>query len=462
MNKYSRSSQIVFFIGSSLVVMSVTLSSYGIATVTPRLLSAFDAMQHYTLTSLMASIGMLLFLPVVGKLIDTVGRRPMLIIGTIITLASSVAAGLAPNFIFFLVMRALITVGSACLTPLPSASLPYVFERKQLPTVYGIQGAFLALGAFFGSTLAGWFADNGLMWMAVAYPGILACIGSAMMFVLCPTVERKAMPSIDIGGTVLIFLIVAPIMFVSSFGSSMGWTSPYILGGFLLLIVAFIAFIQVEKRSKSPLVDLKLFKIPAFSGALACTFFLVWYQTAMRNYVPLAVQNVMGMSATVSGSVQLPRSILNVIFPTFCGLWIAKNQKDRMWKGVAIAGLIVMVGNLCMSFISPDTTLMVFLVGLGVTGIAESFKQSALTPALQATLTTENMGSGMSLNSMMGSMGSAISASVFGVVYNAVCPDASVITDLTRAINACFMMAAATGLIVAVLAFVFMRPKKTA
>lgn len=59
----SKAKKYIFFMAGAVSMMSSTLSTYGISTVTPRLLRQFDAMQHYTLTSLMASIGMLLFCP---------------------------------------------------------------------------------------------------------------------------------------------------------------------------------------------------------------------------------------------------------------------------------------------------------------------------------------------------------------------------------------------------------------
>ena len=113
-----------------------------------------------------------------------------------------------------------------------------------------------------------------------------------------------------------------------------------------------------------------------------------------------------------------------------------------------------------LSFNSATTTLMVFFIGLGMTGISESFKQSALTPALQTSLTSENMGSGMSLNSMMGSLGSALSACVFGVVFDAIAPNPTVISDITKASNMVFTLATVSGAIVCLLAYVFLKPKK--
>lgn len=456
-NNYPRGKGYTFFIGGALVMMSMTLSSYGIATVTPGLLTSFGAMQHYTLTSLMASIGMLLFLPIAGKLVDTIGRKPLLLFGGAVTLVSSVAAAFAPSFGIFLVLRALITVGTAFLTPIPSATLPFIFDRQELPKLYGFQAAFLALGTFLGSTIAGWCGDMGMTWLAVAYPGVLAAVGALMMFVLCPAIDRKPLPSIDVGGIVLLFLIVAPIMYAASFGPRSGWGSPALLACYVILAVAFALFLRVEKRAASPLINLALFKNPVFTGTLMITFLLVWYQSSMRVYIPLAVQNVMGHSAAASGMVSLPRSILNVVFPTFCGAWAAKNQKGRCWQGLFFAGILIAVGNAMLCMVSANSSLLLIYVGLGLTGIAESFKGATQTPALQSAVSREELGSAMSLNSMMGSMGSAIASAVFGAVHTSICPDTTALEALERANRATFLGSAVSGLIVCVLAFVFVR-----
>lgn len=451
----------IFFIAGSVVMMCMTLSSYGIATVTPRLLAEFNAMEYYTLTGLMASVGMLVFLPVAGKLTDTVGRKPLLLIGGGITLFSSIAAAFAPNFISFVILRGLITVGSAFLSPIPSATLPFIYESEELPKLYGLQTAFLALGTFFGSSAAGLCSDMGMTWLAVVYPGILTALAVAVMVAFCPTVERKPLPGIDFPGIVFLLLIITPVMIISGLGPLLGWGSPIMLGAYMVLTAASFLFFHTEKKAAQPLVNLKLFTNKVFTGTLLCTFLLVWYQTSMRNYIPLAVQNVMGQSAMASGMVGLPRSILNVIVPFFCGTWIAKNQKSRCWKGLFLAGALIAAGNILLCLVSPASSLILIYAGLGLTGIAESLKGAAQMPALQSGIPRSEMGSAVSLGSMMGSLGSAVSAAVLGALHTSICGDGSVLETLNRANHAVFFGAGISGILVCFFAFLFVRKMNT-
>lgn len=460
MKKKSRIGKYIFFAAGCAAMMCMTLSSYGIAAITPSLLESFGAMQHYTLTGLMSSVGMLLFLPIAGKLTDTIGRKPMLLVGGAITLIASLWAAFATDIVSFLTARALITVGSAFLTPIPSSTLPFLFEKKEIPTLFGVQAAFLALGTFFGFTVAGWCSDAGMTWLAVAYPGLLTAAAVAIMYFLCPQIERKPFPGMDYIGIILLCLIITPIVYISSFAPQIGWKSTSILLSAAVMIASFIAFIINEKRTAHPLINLKLFKNPVFTGVLLCTFLLVWYQTAMRSYIPLAVQNVMGYSAAISGVVSLPRSILNIIFPSLCGAWVAKSQNKRCWKGLFAAGLLIFAGHILITLTNPDDTLVLISAGLGLTGIAESFKGAAQTPALQSSVSKEELGSAMSLSGMFGSLGSTVSAACFGALHSSVMKNSNDIANMFNANRSVFIGAALSGIAVSLISFIMVRNKK--
>lgn len=447
----------VFFLGGLLIMLCMTLSSYGIATVTPQILMKYDAMEHYTLTSIMASIGMLLFLPICGKLIDTVERKPMLIIGGLMTLIPSFVCGFAPDFPVFIASRFLITVGTACVAAIPSASLPLYFEKKELPGLYGIQGGVVALGTFFGATIAGIMCDYQMTWLAVAYPGILTVVGCALMYVYMPETPKRPMPHIDFAGILMLGLFVGPLTFVSSMGKPLGWASPVILGSAAVMIGAVFGLVVVEKKVKQPLIDIQLFQNPVFTAALAVSFFAVCYQSAMRVYVPLQVQTVLGASATASGTVLLPRSIINMVLPTTIGAWIGKKMQERIWKAVCLTGLLIAVG---MAITGAAPSIVGCAIGLGITGIAECFKQSSVTPAATNALPQEQYGSGMSLISMAGTMGSAVGAAVFGIIQDAVVLDLSNIEQVSKGNQIVFFTAAATGMVILFLGLTVIRPKR--
>ena len=68
--------------------------------------------------------------------------------------------------------------------------------------------------------------------------------------------------------------------------------------------------------------------IPLVIGVLLIGILSMYYLSSMNAYSPLAVQQVLGASATTSGSLQLPRTIIIIVLPTFVGIWIGKNKGD--------------------------------------------------------------------------------------------------------------------------------------
>jgi MFS family permease len=115
-----------------------------------------------------------------------------------------------------------------------------------------------------------------------------------------------------------------------------------------------------------------------------------------------------------------------------------------------------------LCFTTPQTSVTIFFVGLGLTGLAECFKQSSLTPTLQATLKKEELGSGMSLNSMAGTLGSTLSVCLCGVIQSQIAPDTSVVADLSKACNIIFFTCVVAGVLVILLASTLVRPSKKA
>jgi len=457
---YSTSRKNAIFICGCIISLSMTLSAQGIGTIQRQLLTRFDAMSYYSLLTLLASVGMVIFLPIAGKFADLFGRKIMLIIGGIISLVSSLVTGLAPNLAVLLVARCCIGIGTAFLTPIPPSIFPFVFDREKLPTLYGIQGAMLAIGAFFGATIAGWFSDRGMAWLGVAYPGMISFVAAAALSIIGPDIKRERKHPIDFPGVAILAITVIAIMYTCNWGKIRGWGDPLILVSMVVIVIGIIAFVLRENKAPDPIVPVELFKNLRFTGAILCCFFIGWYGLALRVYMPLDITVVLGLSATMSGTVQLPRSIINMIAPLFLGAWVAKNSKQRNWISLFSAGVIAAVGCLMMSFVSPVTPLWIFYVAIGITGLTESLKSVSLTPSIQANLTKENMASGGAMISFAGTFASTIGSVVLGLVFDTICPDASNVANLNKATNAVFIVCVISSLIVALLALLCVRPKK--
>lgn len=145
-------------------------------------------------------------------------------------------------------------------------------------------------------------------------------------------------------------------------------------------------------------------------------FICYFYQTAMSAYVPLAVQDVMGVSATAAGSLQFPRTILTMVLPTIAGVWIGKKAANN-WKAMAIATGLAALPFIPLGFTTASTPFLVYVICIGITGIAESFRSVSVTPVAQSVLPQKDLGVGTSLVTFVNSLASLFAAAINGVIF---------------------------------------------
>jgi MFS family permease len=458
--EYSNSKKAIIFIGAIFILLSQTLSSQGINTLQSAILTKFNAMSYFAYLSLLASIGMALTVPIGGKLADLFGKKILLWIGASIVCISSIITSQAPTLFTFLLFRALIPVGQGITMVVPFAVLAGVFLGKQRNMAYGCLSAALAIGYFLGGTVGGWLADINMLWLAIAYPGVLCFIGAVMIAVCITNQKAEGKIYIDYPGIIFLAITLIALIYGASFGNKLGWGNPTILAALAIFVIALIVFVIIERKSKSPLIPIFMFRNPKVVGVLAITFFTVFYQISMAVYAPLLIQKVMGMSNAASGSVMVTRSITNIIFPALIAAWLIKKLDTRLWQVLFACGLMIAGAFLMIGFTTPQTSLTLFFVSFALLGIAESCKSTTITPFIQSVVEMKDMGAATALNSFFGVLAGTVSGAVIGIIYNTLVPDPQNIALLNSGINTIFLVTAASGAVVMLLALFVVRGKK--
>lgn len=201
-----------------------------------------------------------------GRLADMLGRRWMYAIGFTVFIIGSFLCGLSPNLAFLLASRVLQAVGAAMLqansVSIITASTPPQDRGKAI----GIQGAAQAIGLSLGPAIGGTllsFTD----WRWVFFVNIpVGVIGTVLgILMLPPDGERNRKQSFDyLGAIILAPTLVALIYFLNA-GKDLGWGSPIIVASYAVTAVGMAAFIFTEHKSRHPMVDLTMLKIPSIS-----------------------------------------------------------------------------------------------------------------------------------------------------------------------------------------------------
>jgi EmrB/QacA subfamily drug resistance transporter len=202
-----------------------------------------------------------------GRLSDIFGHRRMCVLGVVIFAAASAMCGLTPKGSYaeawIVAFRVLQGAGGAIMFPAALAIVVQTFplrERgKALAIFFGIAGGLTAIGPILGGYLTQW------TWRAIFWVNIpVALIALVLIAISKPQTEYKRAP-IDYRGAVLIGAGIGLSVFGLQQSVLWGWSNPgtwaCIVGGLLIIAV----FVAVELRTAFPLVQVRIFRIRAFS-----------------------------------------------------------------------------------------------------------------------------------------------------------------------------------------------------
>ena len=446
-------------IGCICMMLSVAMYGLVFSTLTAPILESVNAMGYVGLFSIFAALGVSIMTPIGGKLGDLIGRRNIVVIPGIICIICGVAFAFVRSLVPLMALRLLISLAQGAFTAAPYILMVLINERKDVPKAMGMLAAAIAVGGVGGSILAGILTDMNMLTVAILMPALPLILGIVLIGLNMPNQKREGKVTIDIPGIIALVVTLCAILLSLNFGSSIGWTNPAIIGGFILGIVALVALIKIEEKAEEPIIPLALFKNKNYTMLLVVGFASYFYQNAMNVYAPIGAMQVMGKSASIAGSLQMPRTLLTIIVPIIAGTWVGK-KTSNMWKAMVGATALAGIPMLAMGFTSPTTPIMIYFVALTFTGIAESFRSVSITPAAQSMLEPKDIGVGTSFVNFFNSLSGTVAATVFAVAYNMnTAADPTNVELIQKGVNAVYWVAGIVGIVGLIVVVLFVRPQ---
>ncbi len=445
------------------ICMMLSVSMYGIvfATLTAPILEEIGALEYVSLFSVVAALGVSIMTPIGGKLGDLIGRRNVVVIPGIVCALAGVAIAFVRSLWPLMALRLVVSLAQGTFTAAPYIIIGLINEKKDVPKAMGLLATAIAVGGFAGSVIAGVLTDMGWMTLAILMPVIPLLLGVILIGTNFPNVRKEGKVSIDVGGIICLVVSLCGILFAFDFGSTSSFTNPVVVFCFLAGAVGIAALIKVEAKAANPLIPLKLFKNKRFVAIMAVAFLGFFYQNAMNVYAPIGAMQVVGVSTSVAGTLQMPRTIITMILPTIAGAWVVKNA-DRRWIAFAIGTLLVAVPMMMLGFTTPAFPIFIYYFALALTGIADVFRSVSLMPGAQATLEAEDMGIGTSLINFANSLAGTVAAAVLGVAYNInTISDPKNVTNIQSGVNAVFWIAGLASILGFFVVFFVIRPQMT-
>ncbi|MFI5956261.1 MFS transporter [Cryptosporangium sp. NPDC051539] len=348
-----------------------------------------------------------------GTLADRIGRKRLLLIGSAGFVLASLLAAFAPTPGWLIVGRALLGVAGATLMPSTLSIIRGLFlDARQRTTAIAIWSAAAGGGAALGPLVGGALLEH-FWWGSVFLlnvPVMLLLIGFGA--VLLPESRDPRPGPFDLVGAALSVVgIVGPVFAVKQTVSH--GVSPAAAVAALLGVVAGVAFVRRQRRASSPLIDVRLFARPAFTGAVVASLLAIFAFSGLLFFFSPYLQLVRGDSPQVAGARELPATLASIAVVAVAGWLVSRWGRGRVIGGGLLLAAAGFAGLAAAEGLAQFRWLALALVLLGL-GVGLAF--TLTTDAVLAAVPADRAGSASAVAETAYELGVALGIAVLGSV----------------------------------------------
>ncbi|MFI6741557.1 MFS transporter [Nonomuraea sp. NPDC050451] len=400
-------------LGYFLVILDVTVVTVAIPVIGAKLPAGLTELQWVVDGYTLAFAGLLLFC---GGLNDRLGGKPVFLAGLTVFTVASAWCGLATSAGALIGARLVQGAGAAAMVPASLALLRDAYpERGARARAFGVWGMVAGIAACAGPVLGGVLV-SAIGWRAVFFVNIpfgLLGVLLTVRHVPCRTGRGAGRGGLDVPAQVAGALCLAGLTAALIEAGARGWTSPVVLGGLLLSVLALPTFLLLERRARAPMLPLGLFASRRFSASAAIGVLLNLGFYGLLFAVPLYFQQVRHLDAMATGLAMLPMALMPPIASPLSG-WVAARTGPRppMAYGLIIGG----IGLLSWLPADGDTNYWALLVPLMLTGFGTGFTMPAATAAIMEAAPPELGGAASAVFNAARQTGSAIGVALVGTL----------------------------------------------
>ena len=272
-----------------------------------------------------------------GRVGDIYGRRLLFAIGTILILAGSVVAAIAPSPIVLIIGRVLEGIGAAAVLPTALAMIAVIFTGKQRDTAIATWIA-VCWGAQALGPLVGGVIVEGLNWRWIFWINLpIGIVALLLTWWATPeTRDMNAARRIDVPGVITlvgsIFLLSWALVQFDTLPTAA--FAGMILGSVLLLVL----FVLIERRVASPVIKLSVFRMRRFDGAVLANLIANFVFGGVVFFMALYLQVVEGFDPLKAGLLLLPATI-PILIVNPLGNWLGRRFGPALPTAVGMACL---------------------------------------------------------------------------------------------------------------------------
>lgn len=362
-----------------------------------------------------------LLLPM-GRLADLVGAKRVYLMGSLVIISGSIAAGTSTELAVLIFSRILQGAGAAMTQGTGMAIIISAFPPSERGKAIGLIMTMVGTGAVAGPALGGFLVDA-FGWRAVFFATVPLVVASiAMALAVLPgssssdSAGSPRQTRFDWLGAFLSSSALLALLLGISNAHRVGWTSPLILAAIVAFVSLLAAFVWWELRYTSPMLELRLFRRRNFFLGVTTNYLMFMGSSAVLFMTPFYLQNVLGYKPSVAGLAVVPGAMCMAILGPLSGRF-----SDRFgWRKFTVCGLMLSsIGIFILSRLSADSSLWHVIPALMMTSSGMGTFYSPNSSSILSAAERESHGVISGLVNLIRNAGNLVSIAVATAIVTA-------------------------------------------
>jgi EmrB/QacA subfamily drug resistance transporter len=345
---------------------------------------------------------------------DRFGRRRMYTVGLLLFTAASAAAALSPSAGALVCARAVQGAGAAIVFPLTLTLISEAFPAEKRGAAIGLWGGIAGLGVAIGPVVGG-AVVNGISWHWIFWLNVPVGIVLIPLAATRLTESFGPRPQLDVPGLLLAAAGALGVTWGLIRANSSGWGSAEVLGSLVAGAAFAAAFLAWERRSKSPMIPVGLFRDRTFASANAVSFFMYAGLFGALFLMSQFFQSCLGYSPLEAGVRLLPWSMPPMFIAPIAGA-LADRYGNRPFMALGLA--LQAAGLAWVALIaSPDVSYLQVGAALAIAGTGTSFAFPTVANAVVGSVPLAEAGVASGTNSTIRELGGVLGVAVLATVF---------------------------------------------
>ena len=348
-----------------------------------------------------------------GNLADRIGRKRLLLIGSVGFGLSSVLASISTSPEMLILARVVLGISGATIMPSTLAIVRDIFrDPAERTRAIAIWAAGATAGAAVGPIVGGALLERfhwGSVFLINVPVMVLVLVGGIF---LLPESRDPNAGRLDVLSALLSLVGIVSVVYAIKhvFANGLDWTVPAAL---VLGTAAGWWFIRRQGRLERPLIDISLFRSPAFSGAVLANTVSIFAFVGLLFFFSQYLQLVRGLGPLQAGLVELSATVASIVVIAFAGYLLGKLGRGR---AVSLGLAFGAIGLAVLALAEGMSGLTGIIIGFAIVGFGAGLAMTLTTDAVVSAAPRERAGAASSIAETAYELGAALGIAILGSV----------------------------------------------